>query len=213
MAVSQNQRLRKKAAKAVKRKGVVAQKLAEQRRELAISKPRHVDLAASPFADCLLTADTETTGKGVLTVSRKLTLGRYAVATFLIDLYCLGVEDAFFRVEEGEDYDLDREEWLAIQSPIEPARARRLLRDAAAYGQANGLEPLPDFEDIARMLADVEPSGEPFPFGDNGRPHYVVSPDADEDEIAYITHRLTEKLGPNGFDITYPLEEDAAEES
>ena len=212
MAVSRGQRLRKKAAKAVKRKAVVAQKLAETRRELSISKPRHVDLAASPLADCLLTSDIAQTGKGALTVSRKLSLGRYAVASFLIDLYCLGVEDAFFSVEEGEDYDDMREEMGETVSAIEPGRARLLLRDAVAYGEANGFEPPPGYGDLARLLSDYEPAGEPFVFGDNGRPHYVVSPDSHDDDVDYAVAVLTDKLGPDGFDITYPLEEDGPEE-
>jgi hypothetical protein len=209
MPVSPGQRLRKAAAKAVKRKAIVAEKLAKERRELRISKPRHVDLASSPIVACLLTAGVENVGEATLTVARKLSLGRFAVGVFLLDLWCLGVKDAFFRVDEAEDYEAFREDMEAggLFEPIAPARARLLLREAVAYGAANGFPPLPEHVEMERLLGDVEPAGEPFAFGDNGRPHYVVGANDTRRQADFIVATLTEKFGPNGFDVTYPLED------
>ncbi len=105
MAVSQGQRLRKAAAKAAKRKVVAAGKLAAERRELTISKPRHIDMANSPIRGCFLTADAFEHGMATLVVARNLSLGRVGVGGFLLDLWCLGVKDAFFYVVAGADFD------------------------------------------------------------------------------------------------------------
>jgi hypothetical protein len=209
MPVSQSQRLRKAAAKAAKRKAVVAEKRVKERRELKISKPRHVDLASSPIAHCLLTADIENVGLGTLIVVRKLSLGRYGTAVFLLDLWCLGVKDAFFRVDEADDFnDFHKAmEFGGPLQPIAPERARRLLRDVAAFGAANGFPPPAEFAEVERLLGDVESGGEPFAFGDNGRPHYVVAETDLRRDTKYILARLTEKLGPGGFDVTYPLDD------
>ena len=207
MAVSQNQRLRKAAAKAAKRKVVVAEKLARDRQALRISKPHHVDLATSPIAACSLTAGIEGLGLGTLVVARKLPLGRYGVAVFLLDLWCLGVKDAFFRVEDSEEFDSLDERLDGVSEPIEPARARRLLHDALAFGAANGFPAPGELAQMERLLSDIEPAGEPFKFGDPTRPHYVVGLDDSQRDIEFVTAKLAEKFGPNGFDVTYPLDD------
>jgi hypothetical protein len=207
MAISQNQRLRKAAAKAAKRKTVVAERLAKERQALRISKPRHVDLANSPIAECMLTTGIEAVGIGTLVVARKLPLGRYGVAAFLLDLWCIGVKDAFFHVDDSDDFEAMRDQLGVTSEPIEPARARLLLQDAVSFGAANGIPAPIEYDDVARLLGDVEPAGEPFEFGDPGRPHYVVGLDDSPAFIALVTAKLTAKFGPNGFDVTYPLDD------
>jgi hypothetical protein len=214
MQVSRSQRLRKAAAKAVKRKAIVAEKLAKERRELRTSRPRHVDLATSPLVFCSLSAQAEKTGLGTLTVARKLPLGRYAVAEFLLDLWCMGVSDLFFRVDEDDVFEHFRE--LTIGGgeavPIEPARARLLVREAAAYGKTNGFPPPVEFGEMESFFGDVEAAGEPFAFGDNGRTHYVVGEFDLRGKIEYVLATLTKKLGPGGFEVTYPLEDGGSDE-
>ena len=207
MPVSRNQRLRKAAAKKAKRKVVVAERLAKDRQALRISKPHHVDLAASPIAACSVTANIEGLGLGTLVVARQLPLGRFGLAVLLLDLWCIGVKDAFFRVEEYDDFEHIHEELGALSEPIEPARARRLLQDAIAFGAANGFPAPTEFAQMERLLSDVEPDGEPFAFGDPSRPHYVVGLDDSQRRIEFVTAKLIEKFGPNGFDVTYPLDD------
>src|SRR5580704_17085038 len=136
MPVSQNQRLRKAAAKAAKRKVVVAEKLARERRDLTITKPRHIDFATSPIVACRVTSAIEAAGMGSLTVVRRLSLGRFAITVCLLDLWCLGVKEAYFRVAGSEQYQFfsENSEASGEAEAIEPARARQLVRDAVAYG-------------------------------------------------------------------------------
>jgi len=209
MAVSQNQRLRKAAAKAAKRKAVVAEKLGAQRRELAISKPRHVDLAASPLVACTMTQGFEEEGAGMLSVVRQLTLGRYGVCFFDIDLWCLGVQDAYFEVLEAEDY----EDFLAqpvslAASPMDPALARKLVRDAAAYGTRNGFPPPEDFGETESFFGDVAPAEATFPLGRNGKPYFVVNPSDPPARVRRTLEHLEYTLGADGFEYEYPVEED-----
>ena len=209
MAVSRNQRLKKQSAKANKRKAVVAEKLAAQRRELSISKPRHVDLSASPIADCLLSKDFEGDGLASVLLSRKISLGRYAVAVFLVDFWCLGIKDAFFNVIEGDDYP----EFLAAEAarlpmaPVDPGYARKLVRDASAYGAANGFPPLDTFIELERLFGDVAASPDEFVFGESGKPHYVIGPNDSPRYERYVLDTLEMKFGPDGYFVTYPLEE------
>jgi hypothetical protein len=208
MPVSQNQRLRKAAAKAAKRKAVVAEKIARERRELSISKPRHIDFANSPIVACTLTEDYETRGMGTLMVARKLSLGRYGICVFLLDTWCLGVKDAFFRVVDSDDFEAYRGgvEETASAAPVDPARARKLLRDAAAYGVSNGFPPPDDLPELERIFGDVAPAEATFVFGDGGKPHYVAGPNESFGRSEYVRSRLKEKFGPSGFRFTAPYD-------
>lgn len=209
MAVSQNQRLRKSAAKAAKRKGLVAEKLGAQRRELAISKPRHVDIAASPLVACTISSDYAKEGVGTLSVVRKLTLGRYGACYFLLDLWCLGIKDAYFRVLDAEDYEFYHEGDQAVPvSPIDPAIARKLVRDAAAFGLKNGFAPPDDLTEMERMFGEVETTAATFTFGVEGKPYYLVGPNDPPARVRRIMETLEFNLGINGFQYEYPVEDD-----
>ncbi len=208
MAVSQNQKLRKAAAKAAKRKAVVAEKLGAQRRELAISRPRHVELATSPLVACTMTQGFETEGAGTLWVARQLTLGRFGVCFFHLDLWCLGVEDAHFEVLEAEDYEYYQQqpENLA-SSPMDLGLARKLVRDAAAYGRRNGFPPPDDFAEMESFFGDAAPAETRFTFGRNGKPYFVVNPNDPQARVRRTLDYLEQTLGPDGFEFEYPLDE------
>jgi hypothetical protein len=214
MAVSQNQRLRKAAAKAAKRKAVVADKLARERRELTISKPRHIDFAASPIVACQMTSGLEARGMGTLTVVRKLTLGRYGLAVFLLDTWCLGVKDAFFRVVNSEQYETysERSQAVGEAEQIDPARARRLVRDAVAYGASNGFPPPASVAEIEPIFGDVAPAGEPFVFGKDGKPHFVAGPSDSQSRFRHVLKVLEQRFGADGFNVTMGLEDNLDDE-
>jgi len=208
MSISQNQRLRKAAAKAAKRKAVVAQKLARERQDLSISKPRHIDFAASPIVACTMTTDYESRGMGTLSVARKLSLGRFGLCVFLLDTWCLGVKDAFFRVLDSDQYEhfAEDQEAAADAAAFDPGRARKLLRDAALYGASNGFPPPDDFAELERIFGDVKPTEEIFTFGDGGKPHYVPGPNQSRRHFLHTIDLLEQRFGRDGFQYTNPFE-------
>ncbi len=203
MAVSQGQRLRKAAAKSAKRKVVAAEKLSVERRELTISKPHHIDMAKSPIRGCFLTADAFAHGMATLVVARNLSLGRVGVAVFLLDLWCLGVKDAFFRLVAAADF----EDMLAHLNSktgyetIEPPTARRLVRAAVEYAESIGLPPHPQYAEIEPIFGDVPLGDETFTFGKNGKPLYVPGPNASPRHVGRIATMLASKVGEGGFNI------------
>jgi hypothetical protein len=175
---------------------------------LSISKPRHIDFAASPIVACMVTENFESVGMSTLTVVRKLSLGRYGIAAFLLDLWCLGVKDAFFRVAEPEDYEVYQAGLAAAggTAPIEPARARRLLHDTAAYGVSNGFPPPADYAEVERIFGDVAPAEASFTFGLNGKPHYVPGPDETRFRTKRILAVLEQRFGVDGFTFASPFD-------
>ncbi len=197
--------------KAVKRKKV----LAERRRIEAPAADGSLEqkirrAATAPIHACYVQDSLFESGVGMVFLIREIGLSDYAVGGFLVDLYCLGVKDAFFEDFDEEELEvlLRGAETTSHLAPVDPSYARKLLRDAAAYAQSLGLAPHPDyaateplFGDVAADACDVE-----FTFGLEGRPYYVPGPTESPTQIRRRLDLLRRRLGNDGFDFGAPVD-------
>ena len=201
----------RKHAKANHRKKVLEQRRRLEAKSVGGRLAGEVRRAAAwPLHACLAQDTIFEEGVGMVFLARKTAGRESAVSGFLVDAYCLGVKDAMFReFDEDEMKELfDGAAATAPLTPVDPAYARRLLRDAAAYAQSLGLEPHPDyaaaellFGDVAADACDVE-----FEFGLEGRPFYVPGPSESPTQIRRRIDRLRRRLGDDGFDFGMPEE-------
>jgi len=203
MASSQRDRLRRLAQKAARRKAVVAEK---RKTDLAATASSLADrvrrAAAAPIETCVVTAQLFETGIGQLMVARSLPSGLLAVAIFLLDPYCLGVKDVFFREMTREDFAFAQESTSQVQSfaDIDPGQARRLVKESAAYAESLGLSSPGDLPAIEGIFGDTPAAdGDAFIFGQNGKPLYVSGPNDTPAKARRIMAILTRRLGPEGF--------------
>ena len=136
--------LQRRQAKAVRRKKVLAER---RRLEAAGGSGRLADdvrrARAAPLHSCLVQSGLFENGFGMVALTRKTGARTLALAAFLVDAFCLGVKDALFReLEEAKmESFLEAFEETAPFEEVDPSYARKLLRDAAAYGRSLGLEP------------------------------------------------------------------------
>jgi len=198
------QHQRKKAAKAARRKAVVAGK--KKAEATSLSTPGRVRLAATcPVACCLVPTNLFDTGIGSIVIARMLPNGLLACAFFLVDVYCLGVKDVIYRDMEPERL----EEYLTRASEeqdfdnSEPSRARKLIRDAVAYAAGVGLEPAAAHKVIEPIFgnADADACTETFTFGRDGKPFFVNGPKDTPARIRQISNILNERCGPGGWEF------------
>ncbi|HKI14393.1 MAG TPA: hypothetical protein VKA12_05185, partial [Roseiarcus sp.] len=136
--------------------------------------------SAAPLHSCLLQSSLFECGVGMVILIRKIGPHRAVLAGFLVDAYCLGVKDAFFReIDEAEIETLfDGLETAAPFEAVDPSYARKLLRDAVAYGRSLGLEPHADYAAVEPLFGDVAADAceVQFEFGFEGKPLYVPGP-------------------------------------
>jgi len=121
-----------------------------------------------------------------------------AASFFLIDVWCLGVKDAFFVVMTPRKFE-DRIDELSRQQPfidIDPSVARKLLHDAAVYAAGLGLAPSEDFAQVEAIFGDISMAKETFTFGKNGKPFFISGP-----HIRRILDTLAKRAGPDGFNF------------
>ena len=205
------QRLRRMAAKAARRKVVVAGK---RKLELsATSLAGRVRLAAKgPIDRCEMSSALFETGIGHVVVVRELPSGLLGCAFFLIDPFCLGVKDAVYSEMEADELESRLDVQYEVQEFIDvtPAYARKLIRDAAAYAAALGLAAAEDTPTIEAIFGDIDTGSctETFTFGKDGKPFYVTGPLDTPARIRVVTRTLQDRCGTGGWDYVVEMPPD-----
>jgi hypothetical protein len=133
------------------------------------------------------------------------------MATFLLDAYCLGVKDAWLReieTSELEEY-VAAMETAAPLEDVEPAYARKLLREAVAYGRSLGLEPPRDYRAAELLFGDVstDTCEVHFEFGCDGKPFYVPGPNETPAQVRQRLEQLRRSVGEGGFDFAVDMDQ------
>jgi hypothetical protein len=140
-----------------------------------------IRLAATlPIQQCLLSEDWFNIGMGVLHVVRGVSRARVMVGSFLLDTAALGVKDAYFREFDGEAF----ETFVGVSgmtdpfTPVEPAYARKLLRELVAWSRTQGFRPHANFAVAEGIFGTVQAydSDAEFAFGIDGRTTLIPGP-------------------------------------
>ena len=151
-----------------------------------------------------------TTGIGQLVIARFKGGGRVELGVFLLDVYCLGVKNAFYSKCTDAELDGLLERFFAGEGEIEKhsgAWGRKLVEGAVNYARQLGFAPHRDYKMAARVMGGIDPKSCPdrFVFGQNGKPLFVAGPHEDEARCQLIMNVLTRKCGVGGFDYLIPI--------
>ena len=151
-------------------------------------------------------------GKGHLVIARYKSDGRVEAGVFLLDVYCLGVKDAFFRQFSAAEFQQFLEEIFlgsCGSPPLEYSGAwgRKLVEGAVEYARRLGFAPHPDHKQGAKVMGGINPKecSDVFVFGSDGKPLYVAGPFDREPKRDMVMRTLTKKLGAQGFHFILPL--------
>ena len=197
---------RRRAVKAARRKKALAERRATAPATVNRSLAQQVRQSAdAPLHACLVQDGLFDRGNGSLVLARKTAGGGVAVAVFLLDVFCLGVKDIFFRRVDAAEFDglVEAMDETAPLVSVEPAYARKLVRDLVAYARSIGFEPAADYAAIEHLFGDVSPDGcdVTFGFGYEGKPLYLPGPTETQAQIRCRTDQLRLRLGEDGFDF------------
>lgn len=209
MAKDPRKRQKQQERKAAKRKSK-QQQLVRAKNTSAADR-----LAAAvkyPVLHSWVSASLWNTGMGWACLSRESPNGAIAIATFLIDRYCLGIKDAWCDVVSRFEYE-DRVRRMGRKLDMQdmpPAGVRKLVESAVAYAESLGLHPHADYDKARGIFGDIDASAYPqeFEFGKNGKPFFVAGPYDTPERCARILSTLEERLGINGFHYMMPLDTD-----
>ncbi|MFI5457747.1 MAG: hypothetical protein ACHRXM_20080 [Isosphaerales bacterium] len=152
-----------------------------------------------PVVQALAGARLWDEGIGYLTIARQESEGRLIFAVFLVDVYCLGVKDAFWRAGTHRDLDdlIRQMEERQRMCAITPACLAKIVKGAVAYAQSFGFAPHPDYRHASMLLEGIDPSTCPyqFTFGRDGKPFYMQGPYESLAQATAITQRVQDAGG------------------
>jgi len=147
-----------------------------------------------PVMECLVSGGWAN-GKSLATIvvaRRQGSRGSVAMATFLMDLQCLGGKNAFACLLSPSQYRGTCATALKYQGPVEISLdlAAKIVHEGIAYARSLGFEPHPDFARTLPMLHGAHPENctERVPLGGpDGKPLFIQGPD---DDAVRILDRL-----------------------
>ncbi len=154
------------------------------------------DLAPETKAD--LDPDS---GVAVVTVTRKAGFNRLETATYLVDIWCLGVKDAAVpQILDPSTYkdfvDFAYQAFPDGTQEIPLWLAQAIVLGSVDYAARLGFQPHRDFEQARALLGEWD--GQPvLNFGKDGSPYYMSGP---YDDPLKVLRTLRETVGEGNFD-------------
>jgi hypothetical protein len=152
-----------------------------------------------PVVRAVMAAELWDQGLGQMVIARQEPEGGLVFAVFLVDVYCLGVKNAFWR--PGSSHELDelirQVEETQRTVRIEPACLVKIVKGAVEYARSFGFSPHPDYRHAAMLLEGIDPAAcrKEFTFGKDGKPFYVRGPNESLAQAEVIMRRVTDAGG------------------
>jgi len=161
--------------------------------------------AKGPIHECLVPEILFEQGIGNLIFSRRLPDGSIGMAGFLLDVFCLGVKNAFFATIARGAYDDRMRHWPPSETlkPMAPACFRKLVEGGVAYARELGFNPHADYAVARQIFGSVEAAVCPthFEYGHSGKPLYVSGPNETPSQARAIVEQLEQRLGSGNFEF------------
>lgn len=193
----------KKQQKALKKRVEAKLDRKAERQIIAWGKKYMVQQARSyPIESCWIRADWQKAGITPVFVVRRQPDGNLLFGCYMVDLYCLGVKDAFWRSDVPlaafkRDF---MAKSFANTTPLEISvdMAHEIVYGALEYAARLGFKPHADFELAQYVLdpPDAHPRSGEIEFGKDGKPFYVSGP---YDDVDAIMSHLFHTQGPDDF--------------
>lgn len=177
-----------------------------------VPKPKPVSFRSSsqilenaleyPILGCWIMEGWQEQGITPVVVARQMGENRVVYGTFLVDMYCLGVKNAFWKFDVSL-MQFERDLPMLCSGFSESCKvtlAHELIYGAIEYARKYGFEPHHDFAKASLVLdpPDAHPRSHKIEFGKDGKPFFVSGPD---DNIRAIVNQLKRTAGEGNFDF------------
>lgn len=203
MALSEKQKQKKLAKKKQKRKIHVK---ALNLNKTAINKTD--DYADLQIYECLTPDNLFESGLGTVIIARRTPDGGIALSAFVVDVFCLGVKNALFKVTSEHEYEQTVKPQLMSDyedvefKKIQPSCARSLIEGAVEYAKNLGFSSHPNYKDAKQIFGDIDATVCPvkYHYGKESKPCYIRGAHESTKEAEEIINKLVNKCGQDEFE-------------
>lgn len=128
---------------------------------------------------CYLTEELFEIGEGYVVVTREFGNGKISMASYMVDMFCVGVKDAlyFLRLSPMEFENIMAKYSIGCHFyECTYAEAHSLVYGAVAFASEAGIEPAPDFN-LAKYVLEEDTGKFPhtkYEYGRNGK-HFLIA--------------------------------------
>jgi hypothetical protein len=157
-----------------------------------------------PIFECWINQNWEEEGLVTIIVSRNHSTGNVTFATFLMDMYCLGLKDTttIFSKSAYEYRDIvdSMFESHGGKQMIDYTLAHNIIYGGIAYAEDLGFKPEADWAFSQFILEEDTEDIEliDVAFGKDGRPCFINGP---YDNLGKIVSKLEKSVGKGNFDV------------
>ncbi len=164
-----------------------------------------------PILGCWLHAEWEKQGITPVVVARQQSPEKVIFAVCMVDLYCLGVKEAYTNADFPKSKFERNLPQMCSGKPLECSveLAHEIIYGGLEYAQRYGFSPHPDF---TRQMADrvldppeAHPRTHNVEFGKDGKPFFIAGPYDDEYKIEQIIATLRRTAGEGNYHFLFPL--------
>jgi len=210
MALSEKQKQKKLAKKKQKRK-VHAKKI----NPIKLSMDKAISYAKFSIHECLIPTNLFETGLGTVIVTRRTLEGDIAICAFIVDVFCLGVKNALFKVVSEYEYERTLKPQIIESNNdvefenIHQTCARKLIEGAVNYANNLGFNSHPDYKNAKNIFGDIDSNVCPikYIYGKEGKPYYMRGPNESLNDAKIIIDNLSKKCGEGGFDYVVMMDD------
>lgn len=160
---------------------------------------RFVNVAQWPILDVQMADNLWSLGLGPVIVTRLMPSGEAAMGVFLVDVYCLGVKNCYYKMMSRNVYAeyVDRLEEQGPLRKVSPEYAAKLVTEAVAFAESFGFAPNVDYRHAKLLLAgiDAEACPDEMTFGRDGKPYYIRGPHESLSHAQRIGHQVQQAGG------------------
>ncbi len=157
-----------------------------------------------PIHEAALSSKLFEAGIGPVLLSRAINTQRIVVSIFLLDVYCLGVKNAFFKEASRARYTEIKQRTFGNDTMrvMSPSCVRKLVEECVAYAEKIGFSPHKDYKTVKKIFGDIDSKNcrINFTFGKDGKPFFISGPKETPQQCREIIEILERSCGSGNFD-------------
>ncbi|NLO71537.1 MAG: hypothetical protein GX102_11490 [Porphyromonadaceae bacterium] len=166
-----------------------------------------------PIYECRINPNWQDQGIAHIVVARRHVNGNVTYGNYLVDIFCLGVKDAYYFFNDDIDGYEDFLEIFESSEKISYELAHNIIFASIEFAEEFGFKPHPDFS-LAKYILEEDTADVPLieiECGKDGVPFYFVGPNESPARQKQIIKKLEQTAGVGNFQVVL-FDEDEEED-